>query len=509
LAATRARTVTIPKLTATVSPSGGAGTLSRTEYTYSNIVLRDVQKGRIAEATADNLVLQGGMTGHPLGKFTGEVGKMSITDFDVGPLLAFLDPARAKDTGYQRMYGKVSAGPYLVRFDSGASMRIDSITGEDLGLRPSRLSLDDIVFLSEVTSSPVPPSPIQMSMLIDKVAGLYEGVRIGRFEMQGVSFDMLPGRGIKLANVRMNGLENGRLAEFGMEGFDVQGPLNETFSLGRFSLKGLDIANLLRASSRLGRAGPQPPSAEELLGLLALLEGVELAEFSGPDPKTGGKVRIDSFAASWGQFVGVFPTMTRTSAKISAPIGFADREPLLKALVESGVSTLMVDYDLGAAWTPSTQTLALGPARLDVGSMFSVSVTASLGGVQRGVFSTDPVKVMQAAAWVDVGPIELSVRDLGGIDLLAAQVAKERGQPADAGRAILLENMAKNAQPHPDMRLLLNALGQFIQSKGETLTIKLVPKGRVDMMRLIEAGNRGDAAPTVLAGFTIEATVGR
>ena len=288
-AAITAKTITIPKLTATLSPSGGglSGTPSPTEYTYSNVVMRDVQKGRIAEATADGLALLGGQAGHPLGKFTGEVGKLSITDLDVGPLLAFLDPARAQDAGYQRIYGKVSAGPYLVRFGNGASIRIDSITAEDLGLRPSRLSLNDIIFLSDVTSSPAPPSPMQAAMLIDKVAGLYEGMRIGKLEMKGLSIDMLPGRGIKLANVRINGLENGRLAEFGMEGLDAQGPLNETLSLGRFSLKGLDIANLLRTVGRLGLAGPQPPRTDELLGMLALLEGIELADVSVPDPKTG------------------------------------------------------------------------------------------------------------------------------------------------------------------------------------------------------------------------------
>ena len=57
--------------------------------------------------------------------------------------------------------------------------------------------------------------------------------------------------------------------------------------------------------------------------------------------------------------------------------------------------------------------------------------------------------------------------------------------------------------------MLLNAIGRFVQSKGETLTIRLVPKGRVDMMRLIDAGNRGDPAATLLDGFAIEAKVGR
>ena len=119
--------------------------------------------------------------------------------------------------------------------------------------------------------------------------------------------------------------------------------------------------------------------------------------------KPDATVRVDLFAASWGQFVGVFPTVTRFSAKVSGPISFADPEPL-RALAQSGISTLTVAYDVGASWTADTQTLALGPARLHVGSLLSVSVTASLGGVRRGIFSTDPVRVMEAAAVVGGRP---------------------------------------------------------------------------------------------------------
>jgi hypothetical protein len=149
------------------------------EYAYSNIELRDVRNGRVAQITADGASLKGGLTA-ALGRLSGELGKMSIADFDAAPFLAILDPAQAKDTGYQVAYRQLSVGPYNVRFGSGPSMRIDSLTAENIGLRPSKLSLDDFLFLGEVTRSGIPPSPAQVQMLLHKVAGLYEGIHLGK-----------------------------------------------------------------------------------------------------------------------------------------------------------------------------------------------------------------------------------------------------------------------------------------------------------------------------------------
>jgi hypothetical protein len=49
---------------------------------------------------------------------------------------------------------------------------------------------------------------------------------------------------------------------------------------------------------------------------------------------------------------------------------------------------------------------------------------------------------------------------------------------------------------------------QFVQGKGETLTVRLTPKGRVRALELAEA-LRLDPAGAVLAGFSVEATSGK
>jgi hypothetical protein len=102
----------------------------------------------------------------------------------------------------------------------------------------------------------------------------------------------------------------------------------------------------------------------------------------------------------------------------------------------------------------------------------------------------------------------VTLRDLGLVDLLAAETARARGQTPEAGRGLLLENWTRNAemkvQLDPSLRPLVEAVGQFLQGKGETLTVRLTPRGRVRLMALAEALR---LAPdrALLSAFTIEA----
>jgi hypothetical protein len=66
----------------------------------------------------------------------------------------------------------------------------------------------------------------------------------------------------------------------------------------------------------------------------------------------------------------------------------------------------------------------------------ALSVKASLGKVSRDLFSADLMKAMSAAVSTDVGAIEVTLRDLGLVDLLAADQgagAGRRARPAGGG----------------------------------------------------------------------------
>jgi hypothetical protein len=510
-----AASIEIPSLTVTLTPTGGSSrspALSA-EYTYANLVLRGVRDGRVAEATTDGIVLRGGV-GAALSEFNGEIGKSSVLDADVGPLLAFLDASRPRADGTQRLYRQLSLGPYALRLGDGTSVSMDGIVAEDIGLRPAKLSLDDIIFLTEVTSAPDPvKSPSQIIMLMDRLAGIYEGLHIGKLEVQGFSIDSMKRDAVKMASLRIDRLDNGRFGEFSIERLNATPAFGEPVNLGRVALRGLDIANLMRVVSTLvGVAPGQPPGADQVSAMLALIEGFELRDLAVPDPKTRRVIRLEALNASWGQFVGGIPSQARFSIKLSVPIKAPDPEPFINMLVGAGMRALDAGFDVGANWTEATQTVALEPATLEIGGVFALSLKASVRNVARGIFTADPLKAMESALQADAGSIELSLRDLGLVDLMAAEAARGRGEGPEAGRTFLLDNMTLNKQrlvnPSPDAERLFQAMEQFVRGRGETLTVRLTPKGRVGVLQFLDA-LKIDPATAMLANFNVEAATAR
>jgi len=507
--AAAAKSVVAPTLTLKLLPLGSAAAAGAGDYTYSAIALRDIKDGKIASSTVDRVSFT--VTMNAAGKaenLTGELADLDAYDFDASAMLAILAPSRANDDKYYRAYRHLTAGAYTTSFQKGVTMRIEGVSVDDVGLRPSRLQFPQLMAIVEAAPPPgTTPTPEQMRDLIGKVARLYEGIQIGSASMRGFAMD-LPEGGFRLAAARLTSLENGKIAELavdGLEGKAPQGPV----TMGRFALKGLDIANLMRASAQFSAPG-QKPSPDQLLGLLTLLEGAELSNLVAPYKNTSKPVNIDTLNLSWGQFVGPIPTRARVTVKMNGPVDASDPEPF-KMLAEAGLANASVNFDLGAAWNESGRSFALQPATLDMGNVLSATLGLSLANVQRGTFSLNPLQAAIMAAQIEAGPVEFVLRDAGGIDLAIGQQARRQNMSVEeARRAItdkIRENATQTAAANPDVMAVADALTRFIENPRGTLTVKLTPKGKVAMMQIIEAMKTSPVA--ALARFKVEAITGR
>ncbi|MGH6814192.1 MAG: hypothetical protein ACREC6_00645, partial [Hyphomicrobiaceae bacterium] len=195
--------------------------------------------------------------------------------------------------------------------DANGTIRIAFIALEDVALKSSKPYTE---LLDLIRTAPADPSPAAVRALLEKIAELCEQVRIGKFHMQGVKLAAPPDR-LDLAALLFNGFENGRVAEFALEGLQFTPPqADKAVDARRFALNGLDVAGLLRASAHFSTK-TQNPTPHELVGLLALLQGIEVRGFTGPDEPSGELIYIESFSASWGQFVGTVPSAARVAAK--------------------------------------------------------------------------------------------------------------------------------------------------------------------------------------------------
>jgi hypothetical protein len=433
-------------------------------------------------------------------QFAGEMADLASYDFDADAAAAILDPARTNDDRYYRIYRQLKAGSYAITAENGPRLHIDGITVDDIAVRPSRLQFPGLLAL--LPSPGTPPNPAQTRAMLQKMAGIYEGVRVGNAEMRGLSVETPEGP-LKLATVRFN-LENGKIGELALEGLDAssaKGPVK----VGRVALKSFDIANLLRLSSQYSDP-TQKPSPDQLLGLLPLLEGAEIKGFVVPYKDSTAPVNVEIFSLNWGQFIGPIPSNARLTAKMTSPIDATD--PATNVLVAAGISSAAINVDLGAAWTEGARTFVLDPVMVEFGSVLHASARVSLANVPREVFSANPLQAALMATQIEAGTIEIALHDTGGVDLAVAQYARMQNVSPDAARNAIINSIKASgtamAATDPDAMIIADALSRFIENPRGTLTIKLTPRGVVPAMQLL--GSLKDNPIAALARFQVEAS---
>jgi hypothetical protein len=306
---------------------------------------------------------------------------------------------------------------------------------------------------------------------------------------------------IKLSTMRFN-FENGKIGELAFAGLDAHAP-NGPVKLERFALKAMDIAGLMRMAAQF--AG-QKPSPDQLAGLLALLEGVEVKGLVAPFKNTGKPVTIDTFDLNWGQFVGPIPSKLRLTSKMSTPLDPSD--PKSVPLVAAGLSMLAANCDIDAAWTEASRAFVLDAPAFDIDGIAKASARVSLANVPRQIFSLDPQQATAMAAQIEAGTLEFTLRDIGGGDIAIAQYARAQNVSREAARSNIVDNIRasgeKAAAANPDAAAAVEALARFVETPGQTLTIKLTPLGKLPMAQLMQLLQTDPF--TALAQFKIEAS---
>jgi hypothetical protein len=339
---------------------------------------------------------------------------------------------------------------------------------------------------------------------MEKMATIYEGMRIGTAEMRGISAETPQGP-FKLSAIRFN-LEDGKIGEFAVEGLDTSTPKGPV-KVGRFALKSLDIANFMRMSAQFANPA-QPPSPELIAGLFPLIQGVEIKGVAAPFKNTGKFVNLDGFDVNWGQFIGPIPSKARVTAKMTTPVDAAD--PSMKALIAAGLDTLSGDGDIGAEWTEAARSFVVDVPKLEIGGLLKASARIALANVPRQVFSANAAQAIGAAAQIEAGTIELTLRDLGGVDLGVVQYARAQNVSRDAARQAIVDSIRASSEEaaaaNPDAASAVQALARFVESPAQTLVIKLTPRAKVPAMQLVQLLKTDPLI--ALAQFRIEASTG-
>ncbi|MBW7963950.1 hypothetical protein [Bradyrhizobium sp. BR 10261] len=496
-ASVTATSLTVPTLTMSFDSASGPG--GSGEVTYSGLTIQNLKHGKIDAMKADRATIsvdvkQPGKAD----KLTGELSNFIVNDFDATAIIAALDPQISNDESYHRVYRQVSVGPYALKSAQGMRIDIDGFVMQDIDVQPSKFRLADLLAALPQDQSTV-PTPAQSREMLEKIAGVYEGLRIGKAEISKIAIGTPQGTG-KVNAIRYHE------GEFAIEGVDTPAPQGQ-FKMERFALKSFNLPNLMRWAASLATPG-RPPSPDQMFGLFGVLAGAELKGVVAPFKNTKKLVTVDTVSLDWGQLIGSIPSKAHVVAKFVTPTDPSDPKQL--PLLAAGIDKLAIDLDLGAAWTQQSNSLVLAPATLDIGGIARAQVRLALADVSRDMFSLDPSQVTGQAKQIETGTTELSLHDSGLVDLVVAQFARMQNVSRDAARSAIVEMIRaqgeKVAASNIDAKPVVDAIASFVETSGQTLTIKLTPLGKVPVLQLMDALNN---EPIVaLAQFRIEALTG-
>src|SRR5207302_861746 len=154
------------------------------------------------------------------------------------------------------------------------------------------------------------------------IVAFYEGIRIGKAEVRGITTSGAGDVIARVAAVRLTGFEDGRIAEWAVEGVDATGPQG-AIKLGRFALNGFSIAGVMRMAVQATTMPPANPT-DQAFGFLRVLEGFSLKDLDVPD-KSGHRITVQRFDGEWGKFVGPIPTSIHSALNMTGSIDKTDR----------------------------------------------------------------------------------------------------------------------------------------------------------------------------------------
>lgn len=486
-----AGSLNVPTITAAMTgiTGGGAG-----EITYSGLTVRNINRGKIDAAKVDRAVVAINVQQPRPDKITSGFSDLTIKDFDANVMIAALNPEKANDDSYHRVYRQISTA-YTMTSISGIGAKIGRILVEDIAYQPSKFRPGELLAILPKDPS-ASQNPAQMRELMEKVANLYEGARVGKVTIADLSMETPRGTG-KLNAIRYS---EGELALEGLDTPTAQGQ----FKMERFALKSFSVPNLMRWAAGLVTPG-RAPAPDQMLGLFGVLSGAEVKGVAAPFKNSKKLVTIDTVSVDWGQLIGSIPSKAHVVAKFVTPTDPSDPKQL--PLIASGIDKLAIDLDLGAAWTEQSGSFALAPATLDIGGIAKAQLRVALGNVPREMFSTEPAQVMGQAPRIEAGAIEFSLRDNGGVDLAVAQFARVKNVSRDAARQALVGSIKAQreqfASASPDAGAAVDAIAGFVETPGQTLAIKLTPRAKVPLMQLIQTDPQ-----RALAQFRIDASTG-
>ena len=107
---------------------------------------------------------------------------------------------------------------------------------------------------------------------------------------------------------------------------------------------------------------------------------------------------------------------------------------------------------------------ALEPVTLELGNVLTGAARASFSNVAREMFSVNPLQAAIMAAQVEAGPLEIALRDNGGVELMVTQYARTQKVSREDPKAMTAREVWLNV--HSDLQFAprIRAVRAFLKN---------------------------------------------
>jgi hypothetical protein len=460
---------------------------------YRDLTLMDIRAGKVAEARAAGAeqsvtMKQPGAGGQPApGTMNVTYGDMRFEEIDIPLMVRFMSEA-ARPGETPSLFARSSAMNRMsMRFPEG-TLAIDSMTVGETRMRPFRTALPELMAKMEAdqaaSGANAQPSPEVMANILD----VFSAFSMKDAEMRGLrgEFKDERGRPVTLAMdaIAMTTDAPAGKGSFAMRGIDIAAPDGKV-RVGEFSIQDASFGQLGQVLARTGGdplklAGENPRDMIPEIGRIRL-GGIDIDVPDTSRRNERVKMRLAAFDVAMSNFQTGIPANTRIDMT-----GFAmdlpknSRDEGMKTLLQLGYDSIQFSMRLDQTWNPTSRVLSVNELSLDAPRMIRTNWKLDLGNVTKDVFDKDTAVQAVAALAINARRLSARVENLGLIEKLFEQQAREQRRRAEdirrelgAGAAMAIPMFLGD---HPGAKQLADAVSRFA-AQPKSLDVEVTARG--------------------------------
>jgi hypothetical protein len=463
--------------------------------TYRDVELRDIRDGRIGEAVARSGTQRieakadrpaSGRRAAGANSFDATFGEIRMSSVDLPLIVRFMTEAAAPGEMPAVAAARSSIRDYVVSLEGGR-VTVASISTGETRLRPLKTPFP--VFIAEMEAmAKEKDQDKNLPRMLSALSDMFGAFSLGEFRADGIRMELKDDRQrpvtVAVAASVYNTDASGRHG-FDMRGIDMSVP-DGSVRIGEIGFAGASFRSMIDALTRSGGdvttlIGMNPREFVPEIGKVRLA-GIDI------DVKENGRGRNGRVKAAVGAFelqmanhqAGIPADITMDLRDLSFAIPADTREEGLRNLRALGYDSLAMSFRFQQAWDAAAQKLSLKELSLDAPRMIRTNWSLALDNVSKEVFDKDTAVQAVAALAVNARTLTARVENLGLIDKLIEQQAKQqRRRPEDvrremgAGAAMAIPLFLGD---HPAAKTLADAVARFA-AQPKSLDVAVTAKG--------------------------------